>query len=553
MNRKLLGVAAAAAAIAAYLLFHIWSLPFFPFVHSDEAWLASLTRSMIESGSLAATEDFFHSTPRMPHAIKILFHLFQMPFIAVDWSAVAARVPSLGAGFASLLFLADAGRRLFTSRFGSVAAGMIPAILLSVDIQFITASHIGRQEIFMVLLMCAGIWYVTVQSRDWRVRDSFLLSLILGAGVFIHPNSFIIALPFPFFLWFLLSRKKSKSRTIGPLPAAGILILGLAVCAASAVAVSFIMDPDFLYNYLEFGREVGVTDHPVTRLSRFFSFFRKIDGQIAGTYFLPPVGFQLRLFLVSWIGTVGLLFIRKKQNSGKDIFGWLLAGLPLVAVGYFLIGKYSPPSILFLFPLGYLGFIVFLSFIVEAAKGYGKVSLQFSKAVRLAGILVLTGVFGFLLWNTADTVLPWRKSRYADYIEAIQRHVPGDATVLANLNTAFAFDHGKLRVFRDLSGPDFPGIGRFLAQERVEYILLPEELELIYRSRPVWNTVYGNIAPWYPRLKDILDEQGEKIAEIVNPVYGMRLVLYQDRKEWAVTVYRIKDRDYGKAPAGERQ
>ena len=59
------------------------TLAWYPFVHSDEVWLASLTRAMIEERSVAATEEFFVLTPRYPHAIKTLYHLIQMPFLAV--------------------------------------------------------------------------------------------------------------------------------------------------------------------------------------------------------------------------------------------------------------------------------------------------------------------------------------------------------------------------------------------------------------------------------------------------------------------------------------
>ena len=70
------------ALLALFFLFGILTLTRYPFVHSDESWLAGLTRAMMEEGSPAVTEPFFDLKPRWPHAIKILFHLLQTPVIA---------------------------------------------------------------------------------------------------------------------------------------------------------------------------------------------------------------------------------------------------------------------------------------------------------------------------------------------------------------------------------------------------------------------------------------------------------------------------------------
>ncbi len=70
------------ALLALFFLFGILTLTRYPFVHSDESWLAGLTRAMMEEGSPAVTEPFFDLKPRWPHGIKILFHLLQTPILA---------------------------------------------------------------------------------------------------------------------------------------------------------------------------------------------------------------------------------------------------------------------------------------------------------------------------------------------------------------------------------------------------------------------------------------------------------------------------------------
>ncbi|MDC7235361.1 MAG: 4-amino-4-deoxy-L-arabinose transferase, partial [Spirochaetales bacterium] len=75
----------------------------YPFVHSDEPWLSGLTRSMMDSSSLSSTEDFFDLYERNPHALKVLFHLLQMPFIRLlGYSLFSVRLLSLTAGLISL-------------------------------------------------------------------------------------------------------------------------------------------------------------------------------------------------------------------------------------------------------------------------------------------------------------------------------------------------------------------------------------------------------------------------------------------------------------------
>ena len=69
--------------IIIYALYSASFLTRFPFVHSDEAWLAGLSRDMQAVGSFGVTEQFFDLKPRVPHALKLLFHALQMGYIHV--------------------------------------------------------------------------------------------------------------------------------------------------------------------------------------------------------------------------------------------------------------------------------------------------------------------------------------------------------------------------------------------------------------------------------------------------------------------------------------
>jgi len=87
-------------------------------------------------------------------------------------------------------------------------------------------------------------------------------------------------------------------------------------------------------------------------------------------------------------------------------------------------------------------------------------------------------------------------------------------------------------VFRDfgvIERGDDAAVARFLHEEAIEYVVLfQDELEMIYRMRPVWNDVYGNPSRFYPQLREIIAERGTLVARFPAPVYGMRLVRYME-------------------------
>ena len=87
-----------------YFIINMFFIDSFPFVHADEAWLASLSRAMIQEKRIDAVEDFFILTERHPHALKTVFHLIQIPFIKISFSIVSVRIMSLLFAVISLCF-----------------------------------------------------------------------------------------------------------------------------------------------------------------------------------------------------------------------------------------------------------------------------------------------------------------------------------------------------------------------------------------------------------------------------------------------------------------
>jgi hypothetical protein len=501
-----------------YALLSLWSLPWFPFVHSDEVWLASLTREMVETRSVAATEPFFEVTPRHPHAIKTLYHLIQAPFLLVSFSHLAARLPSLLAGLAIVggvyLLLRNLGVPRGIALPVTAAAALDPAIL--------AASHLGRQEALLAAVMVGG----ALAIRRAR-RPGVVAGVIVALAIFLHPNAFILSLALVPWL-----RRRPRE----------ILVYGaiVAAAAAGAVAASFAMDPNFIANYLAFGDSVGVTASPLARLFGFQAFITKLVIRAAGTYYLPPVG---TTFLVGTVAVVASVGIRLREwwrdrfsaggSDGADIpRAGVGAGTPpaspalsllATAIGIFLIGKYSPPIAVFFIPWIYLEAGLLLRWVGERGPGGRRIALA-------AGLCLLTasGV-------TLGVELAWMhpSATGGDYAalsrevrDVLEEHGLAGRPVLANLNLGFLLEGEELLAFHDFSGLTGEEDPAAVVERRgIEVVIIPEtEFDLIYRERPVWNDLYGNPTRFVPALRSLLEREGVRIGTIEAPVYGMRIV-----------------------------
>ncbi|MBN1837628.1 MAG: hypothetical protein JW820_17355, partial [Spirochaetales bacterium] len=130
---------------------------------------------------------------------------------------------------------------------------------------------------------------------------------------------------------------------------------------------------------------------------------------------------------------------------------------------------------------------------------------------------------------------------YGRYLERIRAHVPQHARVLGGPNTAFAFAPGALHAFNDLAaltdaGPSFE---QYVDEHGIQFILYPDELDRIYAERPIWNDLYGNLAPYYGQMQRFLSERCELVARYEEPVFAMRIVAYQGRYPARLRIYRV--------------
>lgn len=544
----------------AWLALHLWSLEWFPFVHSDEAWLASLSRTIWLEKNPAATEEFFRLTPRTPHAIKTLYHLLQGPLVATWWTIGAARLPSLAGGVTAVALLGVILRRQGLPF--PVAAAITLAFAL--DPLVFAASHLARQEALILAALAGGI----------AAGSAPAAGVILGLAVFVHPNSFIAAsgvLP-----WVLYrSRPGRRFRDLA-------VYLGmLALAGAIALALSLRWDPAFFSNYLAFGRSVGVTAHPLVRFGEALNFIVKMSLGIAGTYYLPPALVQLVTLAVVTPLALALSCWPGVPETTRRLLGTCAWSSLCTAAALVMIGKYSPPSTVFLVP----GLYCTLGALAQAmVRRWSRRRVT----IVLTGIaLAMAGITGTLLTGellgmypprispdpspgtapeasseispeaspgVSRGALPEERASYGRYLARITAAVPPGTPVLAPLNSAFAFEPGQLRVWRDLdllpSGE--ASLERFLREEGVQWLVVPrEELRLIYRERPLWNQVYGNPHRFYRELEDLLERRGRLRDSFLAPWYGARMIPLARRVEPLVEIYQLDFSPGGQERPGE--
>lgn len=546
-------------AAGLWLAFHALTLTRFPPMHADEAWLASETRSILSARSAAATAEFFHITPRSPHAVRLLFHGLQAPFVAAGWSLLSVRLLSLACGIAVVVFAAVLAKRLFRG----TGARLLFVCGLAADPQLFVSSHLARPEIVLVAALMGAL--ALRLSRPLRgLWTEALVGSVLGLAGGVHANSLIPALAVGAVYTVDLLRGPERR------PAALRLAVVVAVAALWALlwaGWSRLLSPDFPRAYAEFGSRYGVGDSFLVKLLRLPRFYGRLYGRVAGTYYVPEMRGVLLMFaaaaaavpvLLAGRAVIRALVSRPRPAAAapRARLGEPLAVIAAVNLGLAAIGKLSQPSFVLLVPGGYWLASAVLDRLAgpgaaaaeaagagDAEAGGGEAgSRRKSRRVGRYGASIAAAVLVAGLGAcTVRQAFPWMSVSYGRYLERIRAHVPADARVLAGLNTAFAFEAGRLHAFNDLAALGEAGLsfGEYIRRHGIEFILYPSELDRIYAQRPIWNDLYGNTVPYYREMQQFLAERCRQVADFEEPVFAMRIVPYQGRDSARLTIYRV--------------
>jgi len=479
----------------------------YPLVHSDESWLGGLTRNMMARGSMSVTEPFFDLKPRYPHAIKMFFHLLQMPCIGLfGYSVFSLRLLSLLFGTATLYLFYRCAREA-----ASFPLSLTLTAAVSVNGQLIMAAHTARQEILLLFLL---LWLalILLQSRGQITpRTAVKLGILTGLGIGLHPNSFLLSAGCGVaIVLHMLAAHRLRWKPI--------LLYG-AVTGAFAllfVGISLSFDWQFVPHWLRYGDTEFDLLVPVSgKFGQVLAYLERLWNGISGTYTLPDLKPQLILCVI--LTVFGMLqAVRTKTHT-------LLTGLGLTGgalLGTILIGRYNQLSaILWMFPC-----------LLLLAPLLAKTS--FSRAA----VPVLALVLSITAYGPLHAAYAWDYSRYTDQIST---YVSAYTKTLANLNTGFYFDNDALLDVRNLTylKENDMTFAQYVESRNIETIVWSDEMDYLYEHRPYFNVLYGN--PRYvPEVETYLREHCTLVGSFDNTGYGMRLVQLTD-ESCMVRVYRV--------------
>ncbi len=493
--------------LAAFFFLNLAFLTRFPLVHSDESWLAGLTRNMMESGSPGVTEPFFDLKPRYPHAIKILFHALQIPFfLTFGYSAFSARLMSLLFGTASLYLAFRCARETASLRF---SLGF--AALIAIDGQFLAASHIARQEILMLCGMLLLLLFLLKAGGEIPIRTALRMGAITGLSAGIHPNGLLLAMGCG--LAMLLTTLARKRFQWSPLFAYTAVAGGI---AAVFVGLSFAFDSRFPAHYLAYGESEFDLIVPISnKFQEFGSYVQKLWHGVSGTYRLPILKAQLLLCPVLMVWGVARA-IRKRDAKPLAAFGMSLGAL----LGTVVIGRYNQLSaILWMFPC-----LMLLPPLLEGLRW------------RMPAWIALTAAFAAC---SAFSFAPDFSYSYDGYLDRIAESISPDERTLGNLNAGFFFGNEALVDYRNLSylKENELSFAEYVETRKITVILWPEEMDFIYSHRPTWNIIYGN--PRYvEEVEAFLSENCTLVGDFVDAGYAVRIV-QEIGKPYGIRVYRV--------------
>ena len=497
-----------------YFLVNLSFLTHFPFIHSDESWLSGLSRNILETKNFSSTETYFDIYPRNPHALKIIFHSIQIIFIKLlGYNIFSVRLISLLLGCLTLCYFYKLCNEIFNSKSKSTIA----SIFLAIDIQFIYASHFARQEVIILFLFIYGLYFFYKNVNNHSIKKDLVLACIIGVGIGIHPNSFIIALPFvSIYLYHVLFTKKLKWTNLIS------YCLTLLVFCGIFVLLSLSFDANFFYNYFNYGKQFKINYSLFQKLSEFKYFYSKLYYGISGTYYLPNIKLQFFIFISSFIITLIKLTFTKDKIKQQQIISILLSIL-FLNIGFIIIGRYNQTSIIFQFPL----FYILITYLLENILS----SYNYIISVLLSLIIVI---------NAIVNIYPYKKVNYNNYLNNISKTVKVDDAVLANLNCEFYFHNGKLHDYRNLAflKENNMNFKDYVYKYNIKFIIYSEEMDVINSESPKWDDLYGNLS-YYKDMKKFLHTNCTLVNEFNDKTYGMRIARYVNEKDWFIKIYKV--------------
>ena len=411
--------------ILAFFLINLAFLMDFPSIHSDELWLKGIAEQMLKEKTFNTTEPFFDLYPRTIHPFRWLYNaVIILALTLVSPNVISVRLISLVFGTLTIWVISGWLERIVKSKWLTVAG----LCLLTLDIQFVYASHMGRQETFILFLLVLGLSLVQKYAKS--IRTSKLtgwLSCITLLGMGVHPNSFILGVTFSGILIYLWINQQLSIK---------IFVRYIAYTIIGTLGYVFfglILNSNFLNEYFKYGAALGV-DAPLTnRFEGFYWYFYKLFHQIGGTYDLFDIRMQLSLMVII-VFSQAILWLKFKRVN--ILFPTFIG----IGLSLFLIGRYNQLAVVFFSPFIVLSVMEMLSV------------FNHKKRVQIGLVIILLSLWSL---NLISNLTHYDQQRfytlkYEDMLNEIKSTLPSKAKVLSNLNTIEAFEAHSFYDIRNL-------------------------------------------------------------------------------------------------------
>ncbi|MGH4138436.1 hypothetical protein [Clostridium sp.] len=143
--------------------------------------------------------------------------------------------------------------------------------------------------------------------------------------------------------------------------------------------------------------------------------------------------------------------------------------------------------------------------------------------------------------NTIINIYPFSSEDYNNYLNNISKSVQKDDVVLANLNSEYYFNNGKLHDYRNLAflKENNMAFKDYIYKYKIKFIIYPEEMDTINNESPKWDAFYGNLY-YYKDMKNFLENNCTLINEFVDKTYGTRIARYINEKDWTIKIYKVQ-------------
>ncbi|MBN1122718.1 MAG: glycosyltransferase family 39 protein [Anaerolineae bacterium] len=448
---------AALGILIVFLVVNLWGLADYPAPHYDEVNHIALSYNVMHEGRFGVDHldgigyyrENFTSQGRLYQLLKGLWlELF-------GYRLVAGRLFSTLGWLIGVFFTYLVGKKLYDE-----SVGIIGGLLYAIGNNIFYASHIGREELW-VIAAGMGLFYFALTLRDDPARWKFaLIGLLMAVSLDIHPNVVWFGLPTAaLIVWVHYRTREGRI---------GILLCGLAglIGVGAFIGVHLLPDPEIALAHMAHTNQVNslATGSIGTRLVDQLNLF-------ATTYF---TSMNRSVIVLSAYMVAGLVFaaVRRSESDRLLLAFW---GLSVIAFALAMAHKNPYYGILWNSLLALMSGAA----VAAAAKWFSDRKLPASPSALALIVIgpVLIANLGAQVWLT----LKFAPRDVDQYQGRVAEMVPDDTHVLADVTLWPALHNSNTftsdQVFHecgpaDLCGPlDAAEIGRLIDDLGIEIVV----------------------------------------------------------------------------------